>query len=319
LESLNWSGGAPPETFFKDDEFAIKWGQNWGVPIYNDAYLRQTNFAWWRRRVRKHAETFSMFRIDHVLGLYRFYAFPWKPSRNSDFLPLNEQEARQLTAGELPKFQPRPDDTIVQRAYNLLRGEEILTHLQEAAPHADIIGEDLGVVPDYVRPHLEEKRIAGFRICHWETNSRGAPQSPKKFPYHSFATFSTHDHPPISTVWNEYRADLNSKDSETQKNAIKNIKTLSKIVDLETPKSPTTEDIPEFHSDLKWKMLSYLSSANSRFRAFMITDLLDDPVRFNTPSTVGDHNWTHRIAPSVETFYSNKDLLKTQQRLLELL
>ena len=31
---LDWSGGAPPEPYFKDDEFTQKWGQNWGIPVY---------------------------------------------------------------------------------------------------------------------------------------------------------------------------------------------------------------------------------------------------------------------------------------------
>jgi len=313
---LNWSGGAPPETFFKDDQFAIKWGQNWGVPTYNDDFLRQTNFAWWKRRVRKHTEIFSMFRIDHVLGLYRFYSFPWQPSRNAEFLPLSKNEAKELTGGDLPGFKPHPDDTTVQRAHNLLRGDEILTHLQEAAPNAEIIGEDLGLVPEYVRPHLEEKEIAGFRICHWETDKRGKLISPSKFPYQTFATFSTHDHPPISTVWNEYRSDLDSKDSDTRKVARKKIKLLAQIVGLEIPqRTPKSQDIPEFTPDHKWRMLDYLSSANSRFRAFMITDLLDDPARFNTPSTVGSHNWTHRIQPKVEEFYTSPDLKEIQERL----
>ena len=32
--ALDWSGGAPPEPYFKDDEFTQKWGQNWGIPLY---------------------------------------------------------------------------------------------------------------------------------------------------------------------------------------------------------------------------------------------------------------------------------------------
>jgi 4-alpha-glucanotransferase len=28
-----WSGGAPPEPYFKDDPFTQKWGQNWGIPV----------------------------------------------------------------------------------------------------------------------------------------------------------------------------------------------------------------------------------------------------------------------------------------------
>src|SRR5690348_14485551 len=44
--ALDWCGGAPPETHFKDDKFTQKWGQNWGIPIYNWAEMRRRNFDW---------------------------------------------------------------------------------------------------------------------------------------------------------------------------------------------------------------------------------------------------------------------------------
>jgi 4-alpha-glucanotransferase len=68
---LEWSGGAPPEPYFKDDEFTQKWGQNWGIPLYDWAAMRATNFEWWRQRVRGVRRIFHVFRIDHVLGFYR--------------------------------------------------------------------------------------------------------------------------------------------------------------------------------------------------------------------------------------------------------
>jgi 4-alpha-glucanotransferase len=34
------------------------------------------NFDWWRQRVAKVRAVFHLFRIDHVLGFYRIYAFP---------------------------------------------------------------------------------------------------------------------------------------------------------------------------------------------------------------------------------------------------
>ena len=37
---LDWSGGAPPEPYFKDDQFTIKWGQNWGIPVYDWPAMR---------------------------------------------------------------------------------------------------------------------------------------------------------------------------------------------------------------------------------------------------------------------------------------
>ena len=39
-------------------------------------------------------EFFDLFRIDHVLGFYRIYGFPWRPEENNDYLPLSLEEAK---------------------------------------------------------------------------------------------------------------------------------------------------------------------------------------------------------------------------------
>src|SRR5205085_5117968 len=72
--ALDWFGGAPPETHFKDDKFTQKWGQNWGIPLYRWPKMREGNFDWWRQRIRAVANCFHLFRIDHALGFYRIYA-----------------------------------------------------------------------------------------------------------------------------------------------------------------------------------------------------------------------------------------------------
>ena len=77
--NLEWCGGAPPETYFKDDLFVQKWGQNWGIPLYRWDVMESDGFAWWRQRIRKLCEVFDIFRIDHVLGFYRIYSFPVAP------------------------------------------------------------------------------------------------------------------------------------------------------------------------------------------------------------------------------------------------
>jgi len=96
---LDWSGGAPPEPYFKDDEFTIKWGQNWGIPVYNWPAMRAQDFTWWRQRVRGVKRVFHAFRIDHVLGFYRIYAFPWRPDKNPAFLPLTHAQMLGKTGG----------------------------------------------------------------------------------------------------------------------------------------------------------------------------------------------------------------------------
>ena len=67
------------EPAFVGDEFTKRWGQNWGVPLYSWETHRAQGFKWWLQRVRKVGVMFHLFRIDHVLGFYRIYGFPWRP------------------------------------------------------------------------------------------------------------------------------------------------------------------------------------------------------------------------------------------------
>ena len=123
---LTLSGGSPPETVFKDDAFACQWGQNWGIPIYRWDVLEQNDFSWWRRRIEKLTDIFHIFRIDHILGFYRIYSFPWRPRRNEEFVGLSEKQAKDITGGPLPEFFPRSDDTDKNRAANLADGDKYL-------------------------------------------------------------------------------------------------------------------------------------------------------------------------------------------------
>lgn len=58
--------GTPP------DAFTVT-GQNWEFPCYKWDNHIQEDFAWWRRRLRKMAEYYDLFRIDHVLGFFRIW------------------------------------------------------------------------------------------------------------------------------------------------------------------------------------------------------------------------------------------------------
>ena len=98
---LEWSGGCPPEKVFKVDPFTEKWGQNWGIPLYKWDVMRERNFDWWRIRAANIHKVFHLFRIDHVLGFFRIYTFPWQPRENSRYLPLTEDEAAKLTGGQI--------------------------------------------------------------------------------------------------------------------------------------------------------------------------------------------------------------------------
>ena len=74
-------------------------------------------------------EMFHIFRIDHVLGFYRIYAFPWRPERNKEFLPLSREQMLVKTGGREPELpgRDRPHEPSDAELAQLSTFEEHLT------------------------------------------------------------------------------------------------------------------------------------------------------------------------------------------------
>ncbi len=302
-----WSGGAPPEPYFKDDPFTQKWGQNWGIPVYNWARLRQDNFAWWRQRVAGVHDLFHLFRIDHILGFYRIYSFPWRPERNGEFLPLSREEASTLTGGRLPEFKPRHDDNPQNCEANCREGEEFLRMVLEAAGDTRLIGEDLGVVPDYVRPNLTKLGIAGFKIPIWEPDKKkGGLLSGKDYARLSVATYGTHDHEPLRALWNRHQQAPAHERRE-----------LHELADFaQIPPEHRSGDLdPETHQ----RLLEALFKTNSWIVICMITDVLAREERFNVPGTSANSNWSQRMHITLGELTSVPDYTERTARLRSLI
>ncbi|MEM1084991.1 MAG: 4-alpha-glucanotransferase [Verrucomicrobiota bacterium] len=291
---LDWCGGAPPETMFKHDRFIQKWGQNWGIPLYRWDKMEREGFPWWRQRIDKLTDIFRIFRIDHVLGFYRIYAFPWRPQENDSYLDLTEEEAAKRTGGELPGWSPRPDDTDENKAANRAEGELRLKVVQEAAGDADVVGEDLGCVPDYVRPHLESLGIAGFRIPHWDFDELGQVIPGEELPECSFATYATHDHDSLPAMWDDLMRQAVDEDLEEQEriDAREMLEGMAAFGEVGSPRP--------FDEEVKWKLIDALMASRSRFAAIMVNDLFSMRDRINQPGTVGPHNWSFRLPWSAD-------------------
>ncbi|MCW1886634.1 4-alpha-glucanotransferase [Luteolibacter flavescens] len=292
---LGWCGGAPPERMFKYDLFIQQWGQNWGIPLYHWERMEATGFPWWRQRISMLTDVFHIFRIDHVLGFYRIYSFPWQPQRNSEFLDLTEEEAAGITGGPLPGWNPRPDDTADNKAENRHDGDVRLRMVIEAAKGAAVVGEDLGCVPDYVRPHLASLDVAGFRVPHWDADEEGNVIPPEELPECSFATYATHDHESLPAMWENFRtlADDVRADEAERDGAANNLRLMAEFAGIE-PDQP-------YGAEVKRALFKALLDSKSRYAAIMITDLCDLTDRINSPGTVGPHNWSFRLPVSQES------------------
>jgi 4-alpha-glucanotransferase len=299
---LDWCGGAPPEPHFKDDEFTQKWGQNWGIPLYRWDRMRANNFEWWRERVRAARRIFHLFRIDHVLGFYRIYAFPWRPRKNKQFLPLESEEMLERTGGRAPHFAPRDDQTAENCEANKRDGEEYLRVVLEEAGAARVIGEDLGAVPDYVRPNLRSLGIAGFKIPQWEVYHEQVTPG-DKYERLSVATYTTHDHKPIRALWEE-AFERHTATSDQSRFELAKIAMFSGI-------DPKIDKI-DFEKDFYPAIMAALFKSEAWIAIVMITDLLPRKYRFNVPGTPANLNWTRRMQRTVADLRGSR---KTEARM----
>ena len=118
--ALDWSGGAPPEPYFKDDEFTQKWGQNWGIPLYRWDVMRATQLRLVARARARRAQ--NSFTFSGSITSSVFIAstpFPGGRRATRNFCRLSWDEMLQRTGGKAPHFAPRDDSQLGK-----LRGEQ---------------------------------------------------------------------------------------------------------------------------------------------------------------------------------------------------
>lgn len=114
--------GVPPDAFSAD-------GQLWGNPLYDWDAMEKDDFGWWRARMQTAARLYDAIRIDHFIGIVRYFAIPAE------------------------------DDTAKNGVFHWGPGKKLTDVLLESAGDARIVAEDLGVIIDEVR---ELKKQAGF-------------------------------------------------------------------------------------------------------------------------------------------------------------
>jgi len=298
LFDLTWSGGAPPEPAFKPDAFTAQWGQNWGIPLYRWDVHRRQKFAWWTHRVRQTSGIFHLFRIDHVLGFYRVFAFPWRPRENGEFGGLTEAQAAERTQGRLPRFFPFADDTAAHRQANCKQGEALLAMIRQAAGATVVVAEDLGVVPDYVRPNLEKLGIPGFKIPYWERNGDYTFVDGAHYPRLSIVTPATHDHEPLAAHWRQlWQAHETARAKQDHHNAYITWLELQRFVTWAggDPNQVPREFTPALHEEFCRRVLA----SNAWLAIFMITDVFAQEIRFNVPGPIAESNWTERLPTTI--------------------
>src|SRR5207248_2921560 len=144
--------------------------------------------------------------------------------------------------------------------------------VEETGEHR-LIGEDLGTVPDYVRPNLTSLGIAGFKIPMWETKKDGWLIDGADYQRLSIVTYATHDHEPLKARWERLLRTIEAHNDASRGAWDELIKFAAFAhIDLHEPQP--------WSDELHGKLLRALFASNSWIAVCMITDLFATEQRF---------------------------------------
>ena len=232
---LDLSAGVPPDAFSAT-------GQDWGLPVYRWDVVAGGGFQWLRARARRAAALFDGIRLDHLVGFFRTYARD--KDGNAWFTPSDEHTQR-------------------------WQGEQVLGLMREAG--LDVLAEDLGVIPDFVRASLSAQHVPGYKVLRWERawHLDGQPfVDPATYPEESVAATGTHDTETMADWWD-------------------GLSTADQVSLIGQARA--------FDVAIRDVLLAGVLHARSAYAFLPMQDLFGWRDRINTPATVGDHNWTWRL------------------------
>jgi len=155
LELTNVAG-CPPDCFSED-------GQKWGNPLYDWKAHEEDDFNWWKARMKANTSLYDVIRIDHFIGMVRYYCIPHDKSAKSGW------------------YEKGP-------------GIKLINAINSVIGDSKIIAEDLGVTGPDVEELLEAAGYPGMKELDFAFDGDGSnthlPHFHKK---HSVVYIGTHD------------------------------------------------------------------------------------------------------------------------------
>ena len=149
--------GVPPDAFSDA-------GQKWGNPLYDYDKMEANGFSWWRKRMAASEKLYDVIRIDHFIGIVKYYT-----------IPADMPDARQ---GE----------------YRHGPGQKLLDVINESIGDKKIIAEDLGVEVPEVAKILKENGYPGMKVLEFAFGGdRKNPHLPYNYTQNLVCYGGTHD------------------------------------------------------------------------------------------------------------------------------
>ena len=174
-----------------------------------------------------------------------------------------------------------------------------------SADGLSLIAEDLGVLPDFLRPSLDRLGVPGCKVMRWERDWHAdkAPYlNPPDYPALSAAMTGTHDTEPLCVWWQAA--------PPADRAAVLAIPFMAACqFDSDDDWSPALRDA----------FIELAAEAGSSEVILPIQDIFGWPDRVNTPGTVTPQNWTWCLPWPVEVLRQRPDALERARFLRALL
>jgi len=250
--------GAPPDKLNTE-------GQRWGLTGINPATLTESDCPPFREVLRASMQYAGAIRIDHVLGLKRFYLIP---------------RGLRADQGAYVRF---PFEALLAAAAQ-----------ESIAKECIVIGEDLGTVPPGFQDTLARYGIWSFQVMLFQRATDGGFIAPELYRENALVTFATHDLPTFTgwiaghdlTVKRGLGLDPGETDHE---------RTAAKEA---LGRAMAWRGLPA----VDWlSVVRFLANTPSRLLLVSLEDALGEVEQVNLPGTIVEHpNWRRRLPVPLE-------------------
>ena len=149
--------GCPPDAFSAT-------GQLWGNPLYRWEYHKETEYAWWMKRIDYCYRLYDVVRIDHFRGFDEYYSIPYEDE-----------------TAEFGHWEKGP-------------GYDIFKTMKAKLGNKAVIAEDLGYLTDSVIKLVKKTGYPGMKILQFAFDSREeSDYLPHNYGSNSVVYTGTHD------------------------------------------------------------------------------------------------------------------------------
>lgn len=260
--------GAPPDALFHG-------GQKWGFSPLHPRGVLSDELAYLDGSYARTMRYARLLRIDHVMGLARIFCVP-------------------------PGFGATEGFYVRQPVDALDAHLRILSHEHGT----EIVGEDLGTVPDSVRHRMREGGYGRMYVLPFEI-PQDHGHEPRPVAPDQLACLGTHDTAPFASwlagsdidrlvalglatdEWRDRARDARARELEN----------LGRYLGTREPR------------ELLARVLAWLGRSEGRLVLVQIEDLLLETEPQNVPGTTTEHvNWRHRLAVSLDALFASEEV-----------